>query len=314
MPETALFFLHALTSLHPGSGTALGVVDLPVQRERHTGWPIVPGSSLKGVLRDECRRAVATSQGVGLDEANNDGDVTNAFGPARVDAADTSYAGAVSVTDARVAAFPVRSMAGVFAWVTCPAVLQRMSRDLAYMKNGGSSAVADSWPTSFPQPAEDEAVVPTDTQLVVKTGGRESIILEEFEFQKASETSDAVAAWFAEHAVDEPIKERMRGSLVVLHDDTFGHFVQHATEIVARIGLDYARKTVKQGALFYEEYLPPETVLYSLLAIEDGRQADSPVKPAKDILEFLRNNVPLHIQIGADETIGKGLCAVRIAE
>src|SRR5437879_572508 len=35
----ALLGIHALTSLHPGSGTALGTVDLPIQRERHTHWP-----------------------------------------------------------------------------------------------------------------------------------------------------------------------------------------------------------------------------------------------------------------------------------
>ena len=56
MPHNALLYLHAITSLHPGSGTALGVVDLPIQRERHTGWPVIPASSIKGVFRDACRR------------------------------------------------------------------------------------------------------------------------------------------------------------------------------------------------------------------------------------------------------------------
>jgi CRISPR-associated protein Cmr4 len=56
MPETTLLFLHALTAMHPGSGTALGVVDLPVQRERHTGWPTIPGTSVKGVLKAEAGR------------------------------------------------------------------------------------------------------------------------------------------------------------------------------------------------------------------------------------------------------------------
>src|SRR5262245_26920412 len=41
-----LLGLHALTALHPGSGAALGTVDLPVQRERHTHWPTVAGSAL----------------------------------------------------------------------------------------------------------------------------------------------------------------------------------------------------------------------------------------------------------------------------
>ena len=44
MSDKALLFIHALTGLHPGSGTALGVVDLPVQRERHT--PLADGPRL----------------------------------------------------------------------------------------------------------------------------------------------------------------------------------------------------------------------------------------------------------------------------
>src|SRR5271157_5700625 len=64
MPETngqvhsAILGLHAQTSLHPGSGTALGVIDLPVQRERHTLWPTIPGSALKGILRDAVRERI----------------------------------------------------------------------------------------------------------------------------------------------------------------------------------------------------------------------------------------------------------------
>ncbi len=65
MPDSALLFIHCLTGLHPGSGTALGVVDLPVQRERHTRWPIVPGSSLKGVLEDSLLRGYRVLELVG---------------------------------------------------------------------------------------------------------------------------------------------------------------------------------------------------------------------------------------------------------
>ncbi|HPP54698.1 MAG TPA: RAMP superfamily CRISPR-associated protein, partial [Thermoguttaceae bacterium] len=52
---SALMFIHAQTSLHPGCGTALGTVDLPIQRQRHTGWPTIAGSALKGILRDAYR-------------------------------------------------------------------------------------------------------------------------------------------------------------------------------------------------------------------------------------------------------------------
>src|SRR4051794_20213005 len=126
-PVARLLFLHAQTGLHPGSGTALGTVDLPVQRERHTQWPTIPGSALKGILRDACReKAKEGYQDDGEDvakdrrrsrrrKANEDDPQLNAaFGPGKVDDSN-AYAGALSLTDARILAFPVRSLRGVFA-------------------------------------------------------------------------------------------------------------------------------------------------------------------------------------------------------
>ena len=46
------FFLICETPLHAGSGSDLGVIDLPIQRERHTTFPKIESSSLKGSLRE----------------------------------------------------------------------------------------------------------------------------------------------------------------------------------------------------------------------------------------------------------------------
>ncbi|MBI4025772.1 MAG: hypothetical protein HY360_12380 [Verrucomicrobia bacterium] len=35
------------TPLHVGAGSSVGAIDQPVMRERHTGFPIIPGSALK---------------------------------------------------------------------------------------------------------------------------------------------------------------------------------------------------------------------------------------------------------------------------
>src|SRR5438874_8114755 len=129
----ALLGLHALTSLHPGTGTALGLVDLPVQRERHTQWPTIPGSAIKGVARDACREHFALTDKTDRKTADKQNTLLRAaFGPDTDSAAE--FAGAVSFTDARLLAFPVRSLAGVFAHVTCPAVLRRLTRDLEMVR------------------------------------------------------------------------------------------------------------------------------------------------------------------------------------
>ncbi len=286
--QAGLLFLHAQTGLHPGSGTALGTVDLPIQRERHTQWPVIPGSTLKGILRDACRRS-----------AGRNGVLFAAFGP-ETDEAD-KHAGALSLTDARILAFPVRSLKGVFAWVTCPAVLERLYRDL---KLGATNADRLSLPLA---PAKDKTLCQQGPLLVDVN----KLVLEEFEFERTGDAG-TVAEWIANHAVnDEFTQNRLKSHLVVLHDDDFTYFVRHATEIVARVGLNYERKIVKTGALFYEEFLPAETLFYSVVLANASRR-EGEGKSAQDILGYLRDNIPSILQIGGDETIGKGLCAVRL--
>ncbi len=292
MSENTMLFVHALTGLHPGSGTALGVVDLPVQRERHTQWPVIRGSSLKGVLRDACRPEQKSGDDYGKWLA--------VFGPETSDAA--AHAGALALTDARILAFPVRSLRGVFAWVTCPAVLDRLNRDLALAVRGA--------PLTIPHVGKEQAACAANGPLLVDGN---KLVLEEFEFSRVADAdADGVASWIADHAVgDKATQDRIKTHLVVLHDDDFTHFVRHATEVVARVGLDYERKTVKTGALFYQEFLPPETLFCSVVIAEDSRRNETPMT-ADEVLTYVRSNLPPVLQIGGDETIGKGLCAVRL--
>jgi CRISPR-associated protein Cmr4 len=300
-----LLFLHAQTSLHPGSGTALGVVDLPVQRERHTQWPTVPGSALKGIFRDTCReKARARHDGDRRRTNEQDEDLVAAFGPGKVDES-SSHAGALSITDARILAYPVRSLRGVFAWVTCPAVLHRLGRDLALTRLPGLKE-------TVPQPGKEQAACAEKSPLLV-TGDK--LVLEEFEFTRTGAAKE-VAAWVAAHAVaDKETASRLVSHFVVLNDDDFTHFVRHATEVVARIALHYDRKTVKSGALFYQEFLPTETLFYTVVLAHASRK-DGTVRSADQMLAYLRQNLeetPV-VQIGGDETTGKGLCGVRLSD
>ena len=315
--QTAVLFLHAQTPLHPGSGTALGVVDLPVQRERHTQWPLIPGSALKGILRDRCREAAKNKFEDEYEERDgrrqltrskrrnaneNDGDLIAAFGPGKA-GDDSSYAGALSITDARLLAFPVRSLKGVFAWTTCPAVLGRLARDL-----GLAAMPAPNLPPRMPAPGE--ALCRERSELLLDD---RKLVLEEFDFTRSGDC-DGLADWLAENGVtDNFTKDRLKDHLVVLHDDDFTHFAKHATEVVARIGLDYDKKTVRKGALFYQEFLPPESLFYAVVFANASRNGQA--KSAAQNLEYLRD-VLLHersvLQIGGDETTGKGLCCVKM--
>lgn len=297
MREGALLFIHALTPLHAGSGAALGHVDLPIQRERHTQWPIIPGSSLKGVLRQDLGQ-----EGRRDDSGLSSDTVITLFGPERgQDARD--HAGALSIGDARILAFPVRSLLGVFAWVTCPAALLRFRRDAGL---AGLAPPPDDM--DYAALKLGQALVAVDSPLLIEEG---SLLLEDLEFNRKGDTG-ALLGWLAEQASADPqTVARLKRHLVVLADDDFSHFARHATEITARIGLDSSTKTVAKGALFYEEFLPAESLLYAMVLAVDSRRKDAADK-AEGLLAAAAGALPELIQVGADETIGRGFCAPRL--
>ena len=115
MNNTALLGLLAETSIHAGAGQMAGVIDLPIQREAHTAWPVVYGSAVKGAMRT-------------LAEEQKAPWLTAVFGPETSNASE--HAGALLVGDARLLLLPVRSLTSHFKWVTCPALLRRLRADL----------------------------------------------------------------------------------------------------------------------------------------------------------------------------------------
>ncbi|MCY4151806.1 MAG: type III-B CRISPR module RAMP protein Cmr4 [Aestuariivita sp.] len=287
--EITLMFLHCLTAIHPGSGSAIGVVDLPVQRERHTQWPRVPASTLKGVLRSD-------------NQAGDEEWVQAAFG-SKADS-DTVNAGAISISDARILAFPVRSLKGVFAWTTCPAILDRLRRDLTVT----NYPPIESY--DFSDVSGNQVLCPEGSPLLIENS---RMLLEEFDFERVN-NDHGLGHWIAQHSVlDRATAKRIQSNIVVLSDDAFGHFVRHATDVSARIALDSETRIVRRGALFWEEHLPPETIFYALISSTDSRRETYSAK-ATDLIQMLRDRTSRILQIGGNSTHGKGLCAIRIGK
>ena len=105
-----LLYLFTRTPLHVGAGASVGAIDQPIIRERHTGHPIIPGSSIKGVLRDACRNDDLKAKEESIFGKQDD-------------------AGKLAFGEAKVLAFPVRSAKGSFAFITCPLALERFRRE-----------------------------------------------------------------------------------------------------------------------------------------------------------------------------------------
>ena len=90
-------------------------------------------------------------------------------------------------------------------------------------------------------------------------------------------------------------------------DDVLSFLLETATEITARIRLDEAKKTVKQGALWYEEALPAESILSGLLVIQAVAASEA------DVLETITQLTQNPLQVGGSTTVGRGLCRVHLA-
>jgi CRISPR-associated protein Cmr4 len=303
--NTKLVYLYVETPLHAGVGSGLSSVDLPIQRERTTQYPMIQGSGIKGKLRSVAEDMVERKVGTLTDEK-----VTIMFGPKTTGA---EHAGALIAGDARVLLFPVRSLSGVFAYTTCYDVLSRFKRD---RERGGNTL---RWQVPAPvssDPQNPPVALVTNANQVSASG---TIVLEEFSFQaRPSEDVDKIANWIATHALPDTYgywREKLKQSLVILPDNDFRDFVLYATEIITRVRIDRATKTVAGGALWTEEHLPTDTLLYVPMYATDSRKARDKEKgekaiPAADILKdamSLENNQGGYIQLGGDETVGRGL-------
>ncbi|MDL2269588.1 type III-B CRISPR module RAMP protein Cmr4 [Desulfosarcina sp. OttesenSCG-928-A07] len=280
-----LLTMQAITFLHPGTGQTTGVVDLPIQREVHTGFPMIAGSSLKGSLRDKAEHSF---------EKDKDR-VSMVFG-SQVNAETDLTAGSFSITDARILAFPVRSLQHVFVWVTCPMVLKRMKRDAGII--------------GLDMNGLGEFEFSANKALVRKNKFNDSLFLEEIQFELElsddhKKISNFIRSRLCENANFDP--ER----LVIIPDEDFEYLVTHATQVSTRIKLDENKTTSGDGGnMWVEETLPPETLLYSLVLYHEPRMQDY---TQAQVIEFFQELMADgYLQIGANETVGQGWCCVRL--
>lgn len=324
---SGLLFLRAQTSVHAGTGASIGSIDLPVQRETHTAWPMIQSSSLKGVLRDTYRLHLI-GKGKAEDREKADAHVHTGiiFGP-KSDESGEMAAGALVLTDARILAFPVRSARGVFVWVTSPQVIERLQDDLrlAGIQDGRNELEIPDFAEGETEAAYSSKTAVDNCWLGRATGRH--LITENLGFgpgsnENGNTRAKKIADWMAQHACGldpqmQPGLRDPRARFAVIPDDAFTHLVKYATEVSTRIALNYETKTVAGTALFTMESLPPESLLYCVALAQEPRKPGGAADLTRvDILPEVRDAVVSsgnYLQVGGDETTGKGWCSVRLA-
>lgn len=283
--QTRIFHLQALSALHVGTGQGVGVVDLPIARAKATNLPIVAGSALKGVLRDEAKSQIGLS----------DQDIQTLFGPVNTEA---THAGAIAFGDAQLLLLPVRSFAGTIAYATCPYILRQYQRDV------GGNLEIPSLEANKARVAEDSVLFVSNEKMAL-----EDLDIEAYETGLVTQWAEKITEQLYPESVAqfEQWRTAVKARFVILPDDIFSFLADTATEIRTRIRIDRDTRVVMNGALWTEENLPAETVLWGVLGVSASRKKDEK-RLAEELAALLPVDQELSLQIGGKHTVGRGLC------
>ena len=318
-----LLYLFTRTPLHVGAGSSVGAIDQPIVRERHTGFPIIPASSLKGsfadqwptTLRDEKDQQVrVTAKKVdGKIVADEVSEAAWLFGSD--DAKEgLAAAGALLFGEARLLAFPIRSAKGSYAWITSPLILRRAARDGVIDEKDIPDFPAD-------KDADGKALFAKSGPLTLPGG---QLVLEEytFTFSGGDEVKlNNLGKALKDLLPKDPVWKDIAARLVILSDGQLSFFATTACEVAQHVRISDETGTADPGGLFNQENVPSETLFYAVLHATDSRlkgkayqgQAHSE-KTADEAIKTFTDKVNKEgvFQFGGDASTGLGYCTVRI--
>ena len=287
--ESAILSLYFESPLHAGSGTSTGAIDLPIQRERITSWPMIQSSGLKGALRATMEEIFNHKERIEGKKKKTDERIKTVLGEGEGEG-EEGNAGAISVSDAKLLLFPVRSSIAPFLWVTCPSILARLRRDL---RRANVNIDFD-----IPIIEREEALMANKKE--------DKVILEDLMVNVKGEWSDAkkiIEPFLSDDKEYGFFKEKIKSDILLLNDEDFTFLVDTATEVTPRIVINDETKTTEN--LWYQELLPSDTLMYVVVFSMVERRKDTP-KSAQEVMALLKEHLPYRFQIGGDETLGRG--------
>lgn len=295
-----LLYLYAESPVHAGAADSLGVLDLPVQREVTTGYPVIWGQSLKGALRQAAEDAGET-------KGWNQTTLTEVFGSAPVgedEPGRESTAGVLSIGDAQLVAMPVPTLQRTFAWATSELALGRLARKYTTLRAGGA---APEFPARVPAVGDGEGMAASGEWA---KGGSHAEVLGPCLVEFGDQPSQELVAWadrLASDAVGDdplfaPFAGKLREDLLLVGSDVMPALLRECTELTARVQLS-DQKSVQHGP-FHSEYLPAETILAAALSLRPTKGAERTEAHLAALNDLLHGAL---LQIGGDETLGKGL-------
>ena len=161
----------------------------------------------------------------------------------------------------------------------------------------------------MPVPTNDNVLLTQNP--VLKIGPQiPNVILEDLQSNvaPANPLVDAWANWLAEaiQPTDLDWQSDFKKRFCIVSDDVLSYFSETGTEVTPRISIDDETKTASGQALWYEESLPAETILISLVV------AKKVMASTDTVFGGLSKIVQTPVQFGGGATVGKGLCKLSL--
>lgn len=270
MKSTYIYKIWTTTPTQVGGNAEINSpIDNAIAREVYTKHPYIPASSIKGSLKRNYR-----------DQAGAD----SFFGEA-------DKIGSASISDAKILAFPVSSLYGVFGWISCPIALNNFYQNLGI--KGELELIQEI--------NEDEIIISTSSNLAK---GKQ-VVLDQLVLQAKKKNFQSVLNpnITPPNSANEFFHTKFSKDFAIVNDDVFTLITKNNSDIQMRTNIDENTGVAKDGALWSEEYLPENTLLYGLMRLSDQKNQN---------LSNLIKNFDGILQIGANESIGKGFTLIEL--
>ena len=299
--EMKLYTIKTRSGLHCGIGQGLSDIDLPTAKESVSGYPFIPGSSIKGVLRDQFNDSVNKE----MFEAS--------FGRDSKEG-ELDFASALSFGDARLICLPVRSYFGTFAYLASPYSLNILAEALRRTERTDLPGL----PTYPPQRDTDtyRASVPADTKLLSKNF-TEQVLLEDLNLLVDSESSQLAEEWAKiiakllyplEDDHSEQARDMFSQRFIIADDDVMSFLCETALPVATRIRINQVTGVVDNGALFLEEFVPPEAIFLGQIFADQGYGRYQHLT-STNLCDFVCSRA-IDCQVGGNATTGKGFVTI----
>ena len=260
--KASLLLIRTVTPLHIGVGRAVGIVDLPIVRDA-LGFPVIPTSSLKGALRSQLNGSLSKDI------------IKMLFGP-EAGEGEEAYAGALAFTEGYLLAIPARSLRGIWALATSPALIHRSLRMLEIMQPLELSKELEEITRKLLKESGsigiNQAILckEGEERLSIEIMNKKSIVINE-EFQFECKQGESLRGLL------EKIRAPEAWRAILLHDDRIKDVVERSILRRARVRLK-ENKTVEEGP-WSEEDVPADTLFFNIILYSKPRsqQQKSPL-------------------------------------